>query len=146
MHLSQKRLEKERNGANFRPLQGYCMQNCKFNLLVSDWLINIFHYLSCKEDKFPLFQIYLIKILFRDPSTEIFYFYVTWPSRSHDLANIIWEYKAKLLWECVVFVHRHKNRWINAKYTWRSLVSSTFRTIICSQATFMYCLVCYYIY
>ena len=22
---------------------------------------------------------------------------------------MIWEYKAKLLWECVVFVHRHKN-------------------------------------
>ena len=30
---------------------------------------------------------------------------------------IIWEYKSKLLWECVVF-----ERWINAKYTWRSLV------------------------
>ena len=28
----------------------------------------------------------------------------------------------KLLWECVVFVHRHKNRLLKAKYTRRSLV------------------------
>ena len=48
-----------------------------FNLLVSDWIINIFHYLSCKEYEFRFFQIYLIKILFRDPSTEIFDCYVT---------------------------------------------------------------------
>ena len=36
----------------------------------------------------------------------------------------------ELLWECVVFVHRHKNtvdknRLLKAKYTWRSLVELT---------------------
>ena len=40
------------------------------------------------------------------------------------LLSFVWEYKAKLLLECVVIVHRHKNRLINAKYTWRSLVLS----------------------
>ena len=42
--------------------------------------------------------------------------------QGHVTLQIIWQYKAKLLWECVVFVHRHQNRLINAKYTWRSLV------------------------
>ena len=34
----------------------------------------------------------------------------------------ILEFKVKLLWKCVVFVHRHINRYIKAKYTWQSLV------------------------
>ena len=34
-----------------------------FDLLVSDCLINIFHYFTCKEQEFQLFQIYLIKYI-----------------------------------------------------------------------------------
>ena len=40
------------NGANFSPVKGYWMQNFNveiFVLLVSDWLIYILQYFTCKE-------------------------------------------------------------------------------------------------
>ena len=46
-----------------------------WDLLLSDWLINIFHNFTFKEYEFQLFQIYVIKRQF------YWNFYVTWPHK-----------------------------------------------------------------
>ena len=49
-----------------------------FDLLVSDWLVNIFNFFtcSCKYEEFQLFQIYLINILLQGYRMQIYKFWI----------------------------------------------------------------------
>ena len=118
--LSQKPQGIERNGVNCRPMQGYCMQNYRFGIFrfAGFWLAKIHFTIFYRSRNFNFFKFILLRYFLESLRLK-FSIFTSHDPQGHMTLQLIWEYKATLL--CVVFVHRHKNRLINAKYTWRSL-------------------------